>query len=186
MDGGKHTSCPNHSFFWRIIFIKMFKEEIQSKDHEHHGKVLKFTINGKHYEWPQQYITGAEVRKLGLIPKGDEIFLAIKKPWEDEPILDETRVNLARPEIEHFYSNDKEVKVILIVNGREKSWNEKSITFEQVVILAFGSYDSNPNKVYTVTYDRGPHENPEGSMVRGDKVSVKNKMIFNVTATDKS
>lgn len=74
----------------------------------------------------------------------------------------------------------------LIVNGREKPWHEDSITFEQLVVLAFGSYDDNPNKVYTVTYDKGPHENPEGTMVKGDSVNVKNKMVFNVTATDKS
>jgi hypothetical protein len=75
---------------------------------------------------------------------------------------------------------------VLIVNGREKSWKERTISFEQVVTLTFGSYDPNPAKVYTVTYDRGPHENPEGTMVKGDKVFTKNKMIFNVTATDKS
>ena len=75
---------------------------------------------------------------------------------------------------------------VIIVNGREKPWKEKNITFEQVVVLAFGNYDPNPNKVYTVTYDRGPHENPEGSMVKGDTVFTKNKMIFNVTCTDKS
>ena len=120
------------------------------------------------------------------IDADDEIFLSIKKPWEDEPISNDTKVNLARPEIEHFYSKDKDFKVTIIVNGRPKQWNEKTITFDQVVILAFGSYDSNPNKVYTVTYDRGPHQNPEGSMVKGDKVYIKDKMIFNVTATDKS
>jgi hypothetical protein len=150
-----------------------------------HG-ILELTINGKHYNWEQQYIAGSEIRELDNIPKEDEIFLAIKKPWEDELIMDETRVNLARPEIEHFFSKEKEVKVTLIVNGREKTWNQRTITFEQVVKLALGSYDGNPNKVYTVTYDRGPHENPEGAMVKGDKVFVKNKMIFNVTATDKS
>lgn len=68
------------------------------------------------------------------------------------------KVNLARPEIEHFYSKDKHHKVTLIVNGRPKPWAEKTITFEQVVVLAFGSYDPNPNKVYTVTYDKGPHQ----------------------------
>lgn len=77
-------------------------------------------------------------------------------------------------------------KLVLIVNGREKLWDKKQISFEEVVILAFGAYDNNPNKVYTVTYDRGPHQNPEGAMVLGDTVHVKNKMIFNVTATDKS
>lgn len=148
--------------------------------------VLNLTINGKNYEWHQEYITGAEIRRLGNIPAEDEIFLAIKKPWEDEPVHDDKQVNLARPEIEHFYSLTKDFKVAIIVNGRPKQWNEKTITFEQVVVLAFGNYDPNPDKVYTVTYDKGPHENHEGSMVRGSKVYVKNKMIFNVTATDKS
>lgn len=83
-------------------------------------------------------------------------------------------------------TDDNNKKHILIVNGREKIWNKKQISFEEVVVLAFGSYDNNPNKVYTVTYDRGPHQNPEGTMVYGDIVFIKNKMIFNVTATDKS
>lgn len=153
---------------------------------EHGNHVLHLTINGKQYEWHHEYINGAEIRKLGNIPLQDDIFLAIKKPWEDETIPDEKQVNLARPEIEHFYSKDKYHKLTLIVNGRPKSWVEKAITFEQVVVLAFGSYDPNPNKVYTVTYDKGPHENPEGTMVKGDKVYTKDKMIFNVTCTDKS
>ena len=153
---------------------------------EHHKEALVLTINGKKHEWHHEYISGAEIRKLGEIPLEDEIFLGIKKPWEDEPIPDDKQVNLARPEIEHFYSKDKEFKITIIVNARPKHWTEKTITFEQVVFLAFGNYDPNPNKVYTVIYDRGPHENPEGSMVKGMKVLVKDKMIFNATATDKS
>jgi hypothetical protein len=149
-------------------------------------EILDLTINGKKYQWTQQYITGAEIRKLGNISEDAEIFLAIKKPWEDEPIQDDKQVNLARPEIEQFYSKEKDFKVTLIINGRQKPWNEKTITFEQAVVLAFGSYDPNPDKVYTVTYDKGPQENREGSMVKGEKVFVKDKMIFNVTATDKS
>ena len=152
-----------------------------------HGKnILQLTINGKKYEWHQEYISGAEVRKLGSILEEDEIFLAIKKPWEDEPIPNDKLINLARPEIEHFYSISKHFKVELIVNGRPKQWTERNITFEQVIVLAFGTYDPNPNKVYTVTYDRGPHENPEGSMVKDSVVYVINKMIFNATPTDKS
>jgi len=161
----------------------------QKNENLEHGQVkrlLHLSINGKSYEWEKEYITGAEIRHLGKIPHEEDIFLAIKKPWEDEPIPDDKQVNLARPEIEHFYSKDKHHKFTLIVNGRPKPWIEKTITFEQVVVLAFGSYDPNPHKVYTVTYDRGPHENPEGSMVKGDKVCVKDKMIFNVTCTDKS
>lgn len=161
-------------------------EKITNPNQEHGKNVLPLTINGKQYVWHQEYITGAEIRKLGNISPQEDIFLAIKKPWEDEPIPDEKQVNLARPEIEHFYSKDKHHKITLIVNGRPKPWSEQSITFEQLVVLAFGSYDPNPNKIYTVTYDKGPHENPEGTMVKGDKVFTKDKMIFNVTCTDKS
>ena len=158
-----------------------------NKQNEELGKpALQLTINGEKYEWHQEYITGVEIRKLGNIPAEDEIFLAIKKPWEDELVPDDKQVNLARPEIEHFYSKDKKFKITLIVNGRPKPWTEKTITFEQVVVLAFGTYDPNPNKIYTVTYDKGPNANPQGTMVRGSKVYVKDKMIFNVTATDKS
>lgn len=154
--------------------------------HANEKHALTVRINDHTFDWPQQYITGAEIRKLGNISAEDEIFLKIKEPWEDELVTDVTQVDLARPGIEHFYSKEKPGKIDLIVNGRQKPWAERNISFEQVVILAFGTYDNNPNKVYTVTYDRGPRENPEGPMIKGDKVIVKNKMIFNVTATDKS
>ena len=75
---------------------------------------------------------------------------------------------------------------IIIVNGREKEWNDKTISFEQVVILAFGTYQNNGRTAYTVTYTRGNNDKPQGSMVAGDVIKVKHKMIFNVTATDKS
>jgi hypothetical protein len=159
---------------------------MENKNNEHRKPTLRLTVNGKHFEWEKEYIIGAEIRRLGNIPIQEDIFLAIKKPWEDEPIPDDKQVNLARPEIEHFYSKEKNHKITLIVNGRPRPWEEKMITFEQVVILAYGSYVPNPNKVYTVTYDKGPKENREGSMVIGDKIFVKDKMIFNVTCTDKS
>jgi hypothetical protein len=81
---------------------------------------------------------------------------------------------------------NEERRIVIIVNGREKPWTEKQMSFEQVVMLAFGSYEENQNRVFTVTYKGGPEQNPQGTMVKGDKVLVKNKMIFNVTATDKS
>ena len=40
--------------------------------------------------------------------------------------------------------------------------------------------------VYTVAYEDGPKQNPEGSMLKDSVVFVKNEMIFHATATDKS
>ncbi len=164
----------------------MSNEKNKDQSPEHGKSVLHFSINDKRYEWHQEYITGAEIRKLGNIPSDDEIFLAIKKPWKDEPISNDKEVNLARPDVEHFYSNEKHFKVVLLVNLEAKSWAEKTITFEQVIALAYGTYDNSEDKGYTVTYDRGPHQNPEGTMVKGERVFVKDKMIFNVKQTGKS
>jgi hypothetical protein len=74
----------------------------------------------------------------------------------------------------------------LIVNGREKTWNEKEISFEQVVILAFGSFNPDPNMIYTITFKRGNGNNPEGVMEVGSSLKVKEGMIFNVSTTNRS
>ena len=103
------------------------------------------------------------------------------KENEDDEIVD-----LARPGVEHFISKPKQKEFKIIVNAREKAWSQTTISFEQVFVLAFGFYDNNPNKGYTVTYSKGPKSNREGSMVKGSVVDIKNNMIFDVTATDKS
>lgn len=151
-------------------------------------KVLKLIINDRHFEWSEQYISGADVKRLAGIPDSDLLFLSIKKPWEDELIESETRVDLARPGIEHFYSkqHDEHLPFKVIVNGREREWSSRTISYEQVAKLAFPDYSENNTTVYTVSYTNGPGQNQEGTMVKGDFVYVKNKMIFNVTPTNKS
>lgn len=149
-------------------------------------KKLPFTINGLSFVSYSQYITGRKIRLLGNIDEDDQIFLDIKGPYQDDLIENDEIVDLARPGKEHFISRPVDKEVILIVNSRNKSWSEPKISFEQVVVLAFGSYNDHPDKVYTVTYKRGPEPKPEGTMVKGDVVRVKNKMIFNVTEADKS
>ncbi len=148
-------------------------------------QTLHLTINGDRHEWSQQYITGAEIRKLGKIPNEDDIFLKIKDPWKDELISDTTEVDLARPGLEHFFSKLK-FPITIIVNARAKEWEDEKISYEQVVRLAFDNYVENEATAFTVTYDRGPRQNQEGTMVKGDHVFVKNKMNFIVSLTNRS
>ena len=72
----------------------------------------------------------------------------------------------------------------IIVNGRKKMVQGDEVSFDQVVLFAFD--EKKPDTAYTVTYKHGPKNNQEGSMSEGDKVDIKNGMIFNVTPTDKS
>ena len=155
-------------------------------EHFYMKQNLQLIVDGKNYEWPKQYITGRQIKELAGLQSDCELFLSIAGPWEDEKIEDDTKVDLARPGIEHFYSKELPVCINIIVNGREKVWNKRTITFQEVVVLAFNAYNDGARTCYTVTYKGGPKENPKGTMVFGDAVFVQNKMIFNVTATDKS
>jgi hypothetical protein len=77
----------------------------------------------------------------------------------------------------------------LIVNMDKKEWDKTTISFEQVVKLAFPNPPTPPPGsvvTYTVEYERGPKENPEGSLTKGHSVEVKSGMVFNVTETIRS
>lgn len=147
---------------------------------------LSFTINKKEYGWHKQFITGKKLRELGDVKPEEDLFLEGDAPEERELIEEDTKVNLARPGTEHFVSKETVTEVTIIVNGTPKKWKKKKITFVEVIIEAFGSYIDKPTMVYTVAYEDGPKQNPEGSMIKGSSVFVKNKMIFHATATDKS
>ena len=74
----------------------------------------------------------------------------------------------------------------VVVNGRVKTVTTDELSFEQVVQLALDPVPSGPNWVFTVTYRRAHGDKPEGTLKPGQSVKVKDGMIFDVTATDKS
>jgi hypothetical protein len=78
-------------------------------------------------------------------------------------------------------------KLTIIINASKKVVDTRDLTFEQIVSLA---YDGNPpagdNWEFTVNYRRGRRPRADGSLVAGQSVRIKEGMIFNVTATDKS
>ena len=78
---------------------------------------------------------------------------------------------------------DKEFTIV--VNGREKTIPQSEISFDELVILAFGPLDSSAS-VLTITYQKGPERKERGSLVQSEAVKLKTGMIFNVVRTDKS
>lgn len=148
-------------------------------------KKLHFTINKVPFVWYKQFIRGIQVRELGNIDREDDLYLDLKEGYEDDFITDDEIVDLARPGKEKFFSKKNDCEFVIIVNSRDKSWKKRIITFEEVVALA-ESNSNDGNKAYTVTYVKGPKQNPRGEMAKGDVVYVINNMIFNATPTDKS
>ena len=84
-------------------------------------------------------------------------------------------------------SEDKRHQIEIIINGQMKSVSKGELTFDEVVSLAYGGNPpTGENWFFTITYRRGQGHKPEGSLVAGESVKVKEGMIFNVRATDKS
>lgn len=90
---------------------------------------LKFVIEGKEYETFDQYKTGAELKQLAGIPLDTELFLSISKPYNDELIENDTRVNLARPETEYFFVKNK---LHFTINGVQYTWYKQFIRGTQI------------------------------------------------------
>ncbi len=75
----------------------------------------------------------------------------------------------------------------IIVNGREKKVSIRAeLTFRELVALAFDDPPTGKFIEFTITYRHGVGNKPEGILIEGEIVRVKDGMIFNVTATDKS
>jgi hypothetical protein len=150
-------------------------------ENENQKERVRIHIDREPYESPTP-TTGAAVYRLGRVGSGRGLFKETDGNREDELVPnDETKVHLKQDE--HFYS-EKEFKII--VNARPKTVTKNRLSFDEVVALAFDDPPAGPNIMFTITYRNGPCSNPEGTLVEGQSVKIKDEMIFNVTATDKS
>lgn len=143
---------------------------------------VRIHIDQEQYQSPEP-TTGEALYKLGNIPGDRELYREVAGDREDEPILKRVE-NLYLQEDEHFHSGAKEFTII--VSGQKKLVATKKLSFDQLVHLRFDPVPQGPNVLFTITYRRGPRANPEGTLLPGESVKIKDGMVFNVRATDKS
>ena len=144
---------------------------------------VKIFIDQNSYHSPNP-TTGAALYVLGNVQPGMELFREVTGDREDSEV-DNGPQSVHLKQDEHFHSGKPKLYKI-IVNGRQKEVSTKTLTFDQVVALAFNPVPSGPNVQFTVTYRKGPRKNHEGSMTEGETVRIKDGMIFDVTETNKS
>lgn len=144
---------------------------------------VKIFIDQNSYYSPNP-TTGAALYVLGHVQPGMELFREVTGDQED-PEVDNGPEVVHLKQDEHFHTGRPKVYKT-IVNGRQKEVSTKTLTFDQVVALAFNPVPSGPNVQFTVTYRKGPRKNREGSMTEGETVRIKDGMIFDVTETNKS
>jgi hypothetical protein len=108
-------------------------QEFENAGHAPAHNELPLKIEGKEFKWPHQYITGVQVKELFGATGDAKLFLAIEKPWEDELVADDDRVDLARPGIEQFYLK---YVLFLIIEEKTYEWEKQYITGKEVRELA--------------------------------------------------
>lgn len=145
---------------------------------------LAFVLNDR---WEIVTRTNQTVASLrGLFELGNDVdLLRDYESPRDELLDDDDNVRFAEGPV--FATRPAtERKVTIIVNARPREWAGRTISFEQVVALAFNPVRTEPFILYTVMYSRGPKANREGELVAAASVLVKNRMVFLVTETDRS
>jgi hypothetical protein len=95
----------------------------------------------------------------------------------------EHEIEEAAEEIERIEDDEKR-DFEIIVNGRPKTVHRKKQSYRDIARLAYPDADFD-KFVYTITFFNGVH-GQEGDLVEGEKVRVKDKMVFNVRRSDKS
>jgi hypothetical protein len=145
------------------------------------GRTVRVHIDREPYE-TKTPTTGAALYALAGIGPKFELFREAAGEAEDEFIArNDAPVHLS--EDEHFYSQ-KDYRIV--VNAREVFVESRRLSYDQVVSLAFNPMPVGTDIIFTVTYRKGPRQNPKGTLAPGESVVIKNGMIFVVTQTNRS
>ncbi|MGC2161526.1 MAG: multiubiquitin domain-containing protein [Silvibacterium sp.] len=147
----------------------------------HKGHTVRIHIDREAYEsWNPT--TGEALYELAHIAHHSELFQEVGGDHEDREVpRDATVIHLQQDE--HFYSQKA---VTIFVNGEPHEETEIHLSFEAVVKIAYPVTPAGVCIEFTVIYRNGPPANPKGSLTAHHSVKIQNRMIFDVTPTDRS
>ena len=191
---GKHPA--RDYLLYRVLtdgLIEEIRPEEQTDLRRHGGekflafrsdRSFRFELNDRATDWGATRISGRTLKKLAEVHVATHDVFLVVDGREDRLIGDTELFDLAAPGVECFVT--RPIDVTIVVNTRPRQVRQRQLTYWEVVKIAYPEAVPSPTIRYTVTYSNGPHENPEGNMQDGQIVLIKNRMIFNVTPTDKS
>lgn len=144
---------------------------------------FKLTLNDGELRWGKPLISGSVL--YGLAKPGDGMAVFLEVPGGEDRLIEPGElINLAEPGIERFITAP--TTFAIIVNSRPRTVSARTVTFEQVVHLAFPGQHA-PNVVFSMTYRHAASTPHAGELGAGGSVDVKKKgTVFNVTRTVQS
>ncbi|WP_318765071.1 multiubiquitin domain-containing protein [Agrobacterium fabrum] len=144
---------------------------------------FKLTLNDDELRWGKPVISGAVLYGLAKRGDGEAIFLEVPG-GEDRLIEGSELIDLTGAGIERFITAPMTFEII--INSRPRTVNARTVTFEQIVQLAFPGQHG-PNVVFSMTYRHAASAPHAGELGAGGSVDVKKKgTVFNVTRTVQS
>lgn len=145
---------------------------------------FRFLLDERAMDWGASHISGTTIKRLAGVPaETTEVWLDAAG-GNDRVIENKEWVDLAEPGTERFVTRPLQIKVK--VNSRDRTIDHRVLTYWELVVLAYPEAVASDQIIYSIDYASGPAQNPNGSLVEGQSVSVKEGMKFYVTPTDKS
>nr|WP_303684077.1 multiubiquitin domain-containing protein [Brevundimonas naejangsanensis] len=146
---------------------------------------FKFEVEGRELRWGKPAISGQILAALAEPGSAQAVFLEVRG-GADRLIEPDMLIDLNQPGIERFIVAARPpVEIEIIVNTRPRLVAGPTVSFEQIVELAFpGPHD--PNVVFSMTYRKAASKPAAGELGAHGVVTVKKGTVFNVTRTVQS
>ena len=146
---------------------------------------FKFEVEGRELRWGKPAISGQILAALAEPGSDQAVFLEVRG-GADRLIEPGMLIDLNQPGIERFIVAARPpVEIEILVNTRPRLVNGPTISFEQIVELAFpGPHE--PNVVFSMTYRKAASTPHAGELGAHGIVTIKKGTIFNVTRTVQS
>jgi Multiubiquitin len=146
---------------------------------------FKFEVNSREERWGKPAISGQVLAALAMPGPGEAVFLEVRGGTDllIEPAM---LIDLGAPGVERFFTAPRlPVEIEIIVNTRPRLVRGPTVTFEQIVELAFpGPHEA--NVVFSMTYRKAASAPHAGELGAHGVVTIKQGTVFNVTRTVQS
>jgi len=145
---------------------------------------FRFFLDERAFDWGASHISGGTIKRLAGVPS-ETTDLWLDAAYSNDRLIDNKEmVDLASPGAERFIT--RTIRITIKVNSSEREVDHRVLTYWEVVKLAYPEATPSDQIIYSIDYASGPRQNPNGSFVEGQSVTVKEGMKFYVTPTDKS
>lgn len=177
LDGGLETIRPEETVDLRSAGAEKFLVFRSDRS-------FRFFLDERAFDWGASLISGGTIKRLAGVPSETTDLWLDAAGGSDRLIEDNELVDLASPGTERFVTHP--IRITIKVNSRDREVDHRVLPYWEVVKLAYPEAVPSDQVIYSIEYASGPHQNPNGPLVEGQSVIVKEGMKFYVTPTDKS